>query len=129
MIELTTMTLISATLIAALIALFLCALGFVLGWQGCLRRLRIDPLQRARVGGVDDAPFGPFQPTHRHRKGTHYQALLRITRESDLAPLIVYRDSDDVLWTRPETEFVDGRFEVLNALETPLDRTLGSARS
>ena len=115
---------VSAVLIALMVALFLLCLGVVSGWRGCLRRLRIDPMQRARVGLFEGAPFGPFQPTHRHRKGTYYQALLRITREADLAPLIVYRDRNDVVWARPETEFNDGRFKVLNELEKPLDRTL-----
>jgi hypothetical protein len=128
-IHLTTGVAVSAGLIALMIALFLLCLGFLAGWQGCLRRLRIDPIQRARAECFEGAPFGPFQPTHRHRKGTRYQALLRITREADLAPLIVYRDGDEVVWARPEAEFYDGRFEVLNALEKPLDRTLPHART
>lgn len=36
--------------------------------------------------------------------------------EKDLSPVIIYRSSkgDGLIWSRPASEFFDGRFEVIN---------------
>ena len=51
----------------------------------------------------------------RHLKtGGVYQMMMRVTREDDLAELIVYRSTrTGQLWCRPSAEFFDGRFEAL----------------
>lgn len=49
----------------------------------------------------------------KHKKtGGTYQLQLLATSEADLAPVVVYSClQTGVLWTRPASEFFDGRFE------------------
>lgn len=62
----------------------------------------------------------------RHRKGGVYEVVCCAVRETDLVPVVVYRDErpqgatldrktahwfkPTVCWTRPLAEFTDGRF-------------------
>lgn len=52
----------------------------------------------------------------RHKNGNHYRMLGIAIRESDLEPLVMYREIDHFsevgpVWVRIATEFFDGRFE------------------
>ncbi len=59
----------------------------------------------------------------RHRKGGVYQVMANAIRESDLVPVVVYRETFPtgmgwtrgfpLTWTRPLTEFRDGRFTMV----------------
>lgn len=68
--------------------------------------------------GNEADPYG--LPRYRHKKrGTHYTMLGTASLQAEVPPvegcrLVVYRGDDDMLWARPETEFMDGRFEQLS---------------
>lgn len=47
-----------------------------------------------------------FKPTHRHYKGGLYEVIIPVaTNESDLSPVVIYRDKGYRVWVRPWTEF------------------------
>ncbi len=57
--------------------------------------------------------------TWRHRRGSLYRVLCCAVQEADKVPVVVYHRQPDagvtepdspVVWTRPLTEFMDGRF-------------------
>jgi len=50
---------------------------------------------------------------HHVKTGKAYHIVLLSTRESDQATLVSYKDSNTAsppIWTRPASEFFDGRF-------------------
>ena len=49
-----------------------------------------------------------WTPTHRHYKGALYRELMRVEREGDCEPMVVYEAEDGRRWTRPATEFDGG---------------------
>jgi len=50
----------------------------------------------------------------RHKKTGHIYSITALgVEEATLAPVVCYMGSDGVLWTRPASEFFDGRFEVM----------------
>jgi hypothetical protein len=59
----------------------------------------------------------------RHKKrGSTYEEVGRAKLQasdiggmSDMQPMVVYRGEDGQLWVRPEDEFMDGRFEAIDA--------------
>ncbi|WP_029606390.1 hypothetical protein [Kozakia baliensis] len=87
------------------------------------------------VGSTGWNPFGGYiisQPEaeapmlYRHKKrGTTYTIIdkgkLQIEGPADMAEVVTYRDVDSgEVWTRPASEFFDGRFEVLpGSVEQP----------
>lgn len=50
---------------------------------------------------------------YRHAKtGGHYKIVARGTIEATMTPCIVYQSLQDArVWVRPESEFMDGRFQ------------------
>lgn len=49
----------------------------------------------------------------KHKKsGGVYTLTAIVVRESDLVPLAAYTDERGLTWTRPGSEFFDGRYEV-----------------
>jgi len=85
----------------------------------------LEATKRARAApsaGLREALVAPsFQPTHRHYKGALYQVICRAELESNLRPVVVYRDAEGRTWVRDSVEFFgtieDGRlrFEVVKA--------------
>lgn len=46
-----------------------------------------------------------WTPTHRHYKGRLYRELMRVDREGDCEPMVVYEAEDGRRWTRPAAQF------------------------
>lgn len=56
-----------------------------------------------------------FQPREfvRHRSGGIYRIVACAFTESNVGPVYVY-ERDGVTWTRPQSEFEDGRFVLID---------------
>ncbi len=49
----------------------------------------------------------------RKKTGHIYRVQMIVTNEADLKPAVVYSDAETgMIWSRPASEFFDGRFEV-----------------
>jgi hypothetical protein len=65
----------------------------------------------------------------RHRKGGIYAVVVVATREADRQPDIVYRClRSGVVYTRPATEFLDGRFRRTGRLVPRPEAVTGACR-
>lgn len=52
-----------------------------------------------------------FYPTHIHVKsGGRYQKIAEAFEEATMKPVVVYKNADQQVFTRPKEEFEDGRF-------------------
>lgn len=73
--------------------------------------------ERSISGSSAVASLMAFRPTHRHRKGGLYRLLGLVRVEADLSLATVYEPAalEEIPWSRPTSEFNDGRF---TALET-----------
>ncbi len=54
-----------------------------------------------------------WTPTHRHYKGGLYRELMRVEREGDRQPMVVYEAQDGIRWVRAASEF-DGEVWIRN---------------
>lgn len=64
------------------------------------------------------AVAGPGQMWRHKTRGSTYEVLARATMQCadnplDDAPVVIYRDLMGYTWVRPESEFLDGRFELV----------------
>lgn len=72
----------------------------------------------------ENKPYRTLPDRYRHKaRGTIYEILmfatLQIDGPQDMAQVVVYRDIETQrVWTRPYSDFVDGRFE---KIEEPCD--------
>ena len=72
------------------------------------------PISPNHAAALDpEAPTGPA--VYRHKKrGTTYRLIGFAVREADQEPMVVYQDTESgIWWTRPDSEFFDGRFEIV----------------
>lgn len=69
------------------------------------------------VTGIPESELRMMSNVYRHvRTGGLYVLLGTGLREYDLVPCAIYQSvKDRRLWIRPETEFHDGRFELIEA--------------
>ncbi|WP_319533400.1 hypothetical protein [uncultured Cohaesibacter sp.] len=66
------------------------------------------------MGDQSITPATPWRPTHVHRKSGEKYCVLHVgLLEADLKPVVIYENRDHCVWVRPVSEFLDGRFVVL----------------
>jgi len=57
-----------------------------------------------------------MDPIWRHTNGAKYKVLLFAVEEATLIPIVIYRAfPDGPVWSRPCSEFFDGRFSLVEA--------------
>lgn len=54
------------------------------------------------------------KPAYRHKNGSEYLVMMIALREEDLVPLVIYHGTGGVIFARPLSEFLDGRFTRIN---------------
>lgn len=60
--------------------------------------------------------FHPGNKVRHKKSGGLYEVMATARLEATLEPVHVYRSlADGQVWVRPDTEMLDGRFELVNA--------------